>query len=162
MTTRHACERSPRSRAWLHNNIQARIGASLVNGSPVKTFGLTHIALSVRDPERAFQFYQSVIGCVEVYRGDDFIQAQTPGSRDVLVFQLDQSRTPGAEGGIAHFGFRLVSPDEFQAAVRAVVGAGGRVTGFGEFVPGEPFLFFSDLDGYTVELWYELPTPVDP
>ena len=32
----------------------------------------------------------------------------------------------------------------------------------GEFVPGEPYVFFSDPDGYEVEIWYELPTPVDP
>lgn len=32
----------------------------------------------------------------------------------------------------------------------------------GEFVPGEPYVFASDPDGYEVELWYELPTPVDP
>jgi catechol 2,3-dioxygenase-like lactoylglutathione lyase family enzyme len=128
----------------------------------VSTFGLTHIALSVRDPEKSFRFYQSVIGCVEVYRGNDFIQAQTPGSRDVLVFQLDAERSPGAEGGIAHFGFRLVSPEDIHAAQEAVVGAGGRIMSRGEFCPGEPYLFFRDLDGFDVEMWYELPTTVDP
>lgn len=128
----------------------------------VRTFGLTHIALSVRDPETAFRFYHAVIGCVEVYRGDDFIQAQTPGSRDVLVFQLDAERSPGDGGGMAHFGFRLVAPDDIHGAEQAVVGAGGQVIGRGEFCPGEPYLFFTDPDGYTVELWHELPTAVDP
>jgi hypothetical protein len=32
----------------------------------------------------------------------------------------------------------------------------------GEFCPGEPYVFFEDLDGYEVEIWYELPTPLDP
>jgi catechol 2,3-dioxygenase-like lactoylglutathione lyase family enzyme len=128
----------------------------------VRTFGLTHIALNVRDTERAFRFYQSVIGAVDVYRGDGFIQAQTPGSRDVLVFQLDTERSPGSSGGIAHFGFRLVSPDDIHAAEASVVGAGGCIIGSGEFCPGEPYVFFTDPDGYTVELWYELPTSVDP
>jgi hypothetical protein len=27
---------------------------------------------------------------------------------------------------------------------------------------GEPYLFCTDPDGYEVEIWYELPTPVDP
>jgi len=129
---------------------------------PVKTFGLTHIALSVRDPERAFRFYESVIGCVAVYRGNDFIQAQTPGSRDVLVFQLDDEHPPGRAGGIAHFGFRLISANDIPMAEQAVVAAGGRILIRGEFCPGEPYLFFADLDGYTVELWHELPTPLDP
>jgi hypothetical protein len=29
-------------------------------------------------------------------------------------------------------------------------------------VPGEPYVFFNDPDGYEVEIWYELRTPVDP
>ncbi len=32
----------------------------------------------------------------------------------------------------------------------------------GEFCPGEPYVFFRDLDGYEVEIWHEIPTPVDP
>ncbi|HEX7516709.1 MAG TPA: hypothetical protein VF345_05420 [Chthoniobacterales bacterium] len=34
--------------------------------------------------------------------------------------------------------------------------------GEGEFCPGEPYLFFTDPDGYEVEIWFELPMPVDP
>ena len=86
----------------------------------VATFGLTHVALSVRDPGRAFAFYEGVFGMVAVYRERDFIQAQTPGARDVLVLER------------------------------------------GEFVPGEPYAFVRDVDGYTVEIWYEIPTAVDP
>ena len=52
----------------------------------VRTYGLTHIAFAVRDAERALGFYLAVFGIVAVYRQDGVIQAQTPGSRDVLVF----------------------------------------------------------------------------
>ena len=27
---------------------------------------------------------------------------------------------------------------------------------------GEPYLFATDPDGYVIEIWYELPTAVDP
>ena len=40
--------------------------------------------------------------------------------------------------------------------------AGGEILDKGEFCPGEPYLFFKDLDGYEVEIAFELPTPVDP
>jgi hypothetical protein len=36
------------------------------------------------------------------------------------------------------------------------------VTEQGEFVPGEPYLFARDPDGYLFEVWFELPTVVDP
>ena len=49
-----------------------------------------------------------------------------------------------------------------RTAARAVRAAGGTVIERGEFVPGEPYLFATDPDGYLVEIWYERPTPVDP
>jgi catechol 2,3-dioxygenase-like lactoylglutathione lyase family enzyme len=128
---------------------------------PVDTFGLTHIAMAVRDPERAARFYQAVVGAQPVYQQQDFIQAQTPGSRDVLVFERRRSRA-GRIGGVAHFGFRLKRAADIAVAVHAIVAAGGRVREQGEFVPGEPYVFFTDPDGYEVEIWYELPTPLDP
>lgn len=127
---------------------------------PVTTFGLTHLALGVADPRRAFEFYRKVFGMVAVYRSPDFIQAQTPGSRDVLVFE--RRRGPARSGTIAHFGFRLTEPSALPAAIALVKRAGGRIVETGEFVPGEPYAFVKDRDGYLVEIWYEIPTPIDP
>ena len=127
----------------------------------IKTYGLTHLAIGVRDVDRASRFYRQVFGAVEVYKQDGFVQLQTPGSRDVLVFEK-RRRGAGKSGGIAHFGFRLRDPKDIDAAARAVKKAGGKVKKQGEFVPGEPYLFATDPDGYEFEVWYELPTPVDP
>ena len=127
----------------------------------VKTYGLTHVAVAVRDVKRASKFYRSVLGAVEVYANDGFVQLQTPGSRDVLVFE-EKPKLAGKAGGIAHFGFRLQDPKDIKAAARAVEKAGGRVKEQGEFVPGEPYLFATDPDGYDIEIWFERPTPIDP
>jgi catechol 2,3-dioxygenase-like lactoylglutathione lyase family enzyme len=137
----------------------------------VKTYGLTHIALAVKDAKRSFEFYRKVFGVVKVYDQDGFIQAQTPGSRDVLVFdenppspgygEAGAPRT-GKRGGIQHFGFRLTKPKDVEVAAQAVKKAGGRVLDKGEFCPGEPYLFCADPDGYVIEIWFELPTKVDP
>ena len=127
----------------------------------ISTRGLTHVALSVRDAERAFRFYERVFGAVATYRERGFIQAQTPGAWDVLVFEERSKRVAGS-GGIVHFGFRLTSPDDIEAAAAEVRAAGGTILEQGEFVPGEPYLFCRDPDGYEVEIWYELPTLADP
>ena len=127
----------------------------------VRTFGLTHIAIAVRDVDKSARFYKRVLGAVEVYREGGFVQLQTPGSRDVLVLEEDKKRA-GPGGGIAHFGFRLTDPASIATAIEDVKAAGGTVRETGEFVPGEPYLFAQDPDGYELEIWYELPTPVDP
>jgi len=115
----------------------------------------------VKDPARAFRFYERVIGMVKVYDDGSVLQAQTPGARDVMVFER-ADRNVGKSGGIAHFGFRLTAPELIDEAARRVRAAGGEITEQGEFVPGEPYLFGRDPDGYVFEIWYEIPTEVDP
>ena len=133
----------------------------MARSSPVKTHGLTHVALAVRDPQRSMRFYQDVLGAVAVYESDDFVQVQTPGSRDVIVFER-KPRLAGKSGGVVHFGFRLQRPKDIQHAEDVVRKAGGMIKERGEFVPGEPYVYFNDPDGYEVEIWYEIPTKVDP
>jgi catechol 2,3-dioxygenase-like lactoylglutathione lyase family enzyme len=127
----------------------------------IRTYGLTHIALAVRNLERSIEFYRGVFGSRVVYRDADFAQLQTPGARDVLVLEKHRAGA-GKAGGVQHFGYRLRSPRGIAGAARAVKAAGGTVMSQGDFVPGEPYLFARDPDGYTVEIWFELPTPVDP
>jgi catechol 2,3-dioxygenase-like lactoylglutathione lyase family enzyme len=127
----------------------------------IKTYGLTHIALAVTDLDRSLRFYQRVFGVVEVYRSETFLQVQTPGSRDVIVLETKESLA-GKAGGVIHFGFRLTDPAAIDQAAREVEAAGGTILKKGEFCPGEPYVFAADPDGYEVEIWFEIPTPVDP
>ncbi len=120
----------------------------------VKTYGLTHINLSVRDLERSLRFYQQVFGVKEYARGQGMIHAQTPGSHDVISFQ-DKADTAGESGGIAHFGFRLVDAKDIDKAVEKVQRAGGKLRRRGEFAAGVPYAYVSDPDGYEIEIWYE-------
>jgi catechol 2,3-dioxygenase-like lactoylglutathione lyase family enzyme len=55
----------------------------------IKTHGLTHISLAVRDPDRSLAFYQKVFGVKEYYRDEASIQVLGPGSFDVIAFDKD-------------------------------------------------------------------------
>ena len=124
----------------------------------IKTHGLTHIALAVQNVERSSRFYNQVFGAVETYHSERFIQVETPGCHDVIVFEqasAEEIGQRGETGGIRHFGFRLVDPADIDAAARAVEEAGGTILSRGEFCPGEPYIFAADPDGYEIEIWYE-------
>ncbi len=121
-----------------------------------KTYGLTHIAVSVKDIERTLRFYCSVFDMQIMYHEKDMIQLTTPGCHDILVFQEKLNDSTGNQEGIAHFGFRLRDPKDIDALEEKVIRAGGVIKEKGEFVPGSPYIFFYDPDGYEVEIWYEL------
>jgi catechol 2,3-dioxygenase-like lactoylglutathione lyase family enzyme len=118
------------------------------------TRGLTHLALAVADPERSLRFYAAVFGVREYFRDADTIQVQGPGPHDVLAFER-RPALAGKPGGLMHFGFRLVKPQDIDLAVAAVEGAGGTILRRGEFAPGLPYAFVTDPDGYEIEIWYE-------
>jgi catechol 2,3-dioxygenase-like lactoylglutathione lyase family enzyme len=120
----------------------------------IKTHGLTHVALSVTDPERSLAFYSSVFGVREYFRDNQTIQVLGPGQYDVIAFEKRPANA-GLPGGIIHFGFRLTRPDDIDAAVDAVTAAGGTVVSQGEFGSGLPYAFVRDPDGYEIEIWYE-------
>jgi catechol 2,3-dioxygenase-like lactoylglutathione lyase family enzyme len=121
-----------------------------------KTYGLTHLAISVKDVNRTLEFYQKVFDMQVMYHQKAFIQLTTPGCNDILVFEENENKEIGKSGGIAHFGFRLKQPDDINEILNKVIDAGGKIIDKGEFVQGSPYIFFKDPDGYEVEVWYEL------
>jgi catechol 2,3-dioxygenase-like lactoylglutathione lyase family enzyme len=118
------------------------------------TFGLTHIALAVKDPARSAAFYGAVFGSVATYLYDDMVQVETPGAKDVIIFER-ATKNVGKTGGVIHFGFRLRKPANIDAIVKAAKKAGGKLLRRGKFKPGHPFAYVHDPDGYEIEIWYE-------
>jgi catechol 2,3-dioxygenase-like lactoylglutathione lyase family enzyme len=119
------------------------------------TYGLTHLAIAVADINRTLDFYQQVFDMQVMYREDSFLQLTTPGSNDILVFEKKQNPSMGKSGGIAHFGFRLKDPSGIDEILKKLNAAGATILDQGEFVPGSPYVFFTDPDGYEIEVWYE-------
>jgi catechol 2,3-dioxygenase-like lactoylglutathione lyase family enzyme len=91
-----------------------------------------------------------------MYHEHNMIQLTTPGCNDILVFEETGKQVNGDTGGIAHFGFRLRDARDIENIHQKILHAGGTILEKGEFVPGSPYLFFKDPDGYTGEVWYEL------
>jgi catechol 2,3-dioxygenase-like lactoylglutathione lyase family enzyme len=121
----------------------------------VKTAGLTHIHLVVRDMERSLRFYRSVFGMEEQFRvGPHMVFLSTPGSHDLITLNQDEAEQAkaGDGGGIAHFGFNLLGAADLNAALVEVEQAGGKLVSRGEHAPGVPFLYVADPDGYVIEL----------
>jgi catechol 2,3-dioxygenase-like lactoylglutathione lyase family enzyme len=121
----------------------------------IKTEGLTHIHLVVRDLERSLRFYQGVFGMKERFRdGPKMVFLNTPGSRDLVTLNEDpaEAQLAGVNGGVAHFGFRLADPTALDVAVAEVEVAGGKLIRRGERAPGAPFAYVEDPDGYVIEL----------
>lgn len=119
------------------------------------TFGLTHIAIAVKNLAVTKAFYQAVFDMEIMYEEATFIQLTTPGTHDILVFEKNP-KADGKSGGIAHFGFRLRNPESISLMEEKILAAGGRIIKRGEFLPGSPYIFFKDPDNYEVEVWYEV------
>src|SRR5215470_2498225 len=110
----------------------------------IKTAGLSHIHLVVRDMERSLRFYRSAFGMEEQFRvGPHMVFLSTPGSRDLITLNQDEAEQAkaGDSGGIAHFGFNVVGAANLDAAVTEIQQAGGRLISRGEHAPGAPFAY---------------------
>ena len=92
----------------------------------IRTQGLTHIHLVVRDLERSLRFYQGVFGMEERFRdGPKMVFLNTPGSEDLITLNEDpaEARLAGVNGGVAHFGFRLAESADRDDAIARMRGA---------------------------------------
>jgi catechol 2,3-dioxygenase-like lactoylglutathione lyase family enzyme len=120
----------------------------------IKTAGLTHIHLVVKDLQRSLSFYKTVFGMEETFwAGGGLVFLNTPGSNDAIALhQRADDQPTGAGGGILHFGFKLDDKADLDRAIDEVVAAGGALKKRGEYTPGLPFAYVSDPDGYEIEL----------
>ncbi len=119
----------------------------------IKTYGLTHVALRVKDPDRSLAFYEQLFGVKEYFRDETSVQVKGPGPYDIIVFEKAADAIP--QGGIDHFGFRLTDPEHIGQAIKEAESIGAKIIDQGEFSPGLPYLYIEDPDGHMIEIWYE-------
>ena len=125
----------------------------------IKTNGLNHIALQVKDPERTAQFYIDLFNMEITRRTPDMTFLKTIGSTDMIALNRSESNVM-PEQGMVHFGF-IVDPSQFDAALQTIESkATPIVSGPGERDQGR-YVFISDPNGYTVELFECLSPPYE-
>lgn len=121
----------------------------------IRTKGLYHLHLIVRDLERSLRFYQGVFGMEEQFRaGPKMVFLSSPGSDDLITLNEDpnEAKQAGVNGGVGHFGFRLADVSDLDSAIAEVEAAGGKLVSRGEHTPGAPYAYVEDPDGYVIEL----------
>jgi catechol-2,3-dioxygenase len=122
-----------------------------------ETYGLTHLAIAVKDINRTLKFYQHMFDMKVMYHEAGMLQLTTPGTHDILVFEeTGEQKHIGKSAGIAHFGFRLRTKEGIASVAKKVKEIKAEIVDEGEFVPGSPYIFFKDPDGYIIEVWYEV------
>lgn len=130
-----------------HPGVDARLGSlwtrsldrSISLGVVVATEGSTHIHLIVRDLDRSLPFYQAVFGLEKSFA---MVPIWFSSERPVELTPSLSTKTRGPQdrggdnGGVTHFGFRLVDKLDLGAAIAEVEAAGGRLIRRGEHEPG--------------------------
>jgi catechol 2,3-dioxygenase-like lactoylglutathione lyase family enzyme len=118
----------------------------------IKARGLHHINLNVRDIGRSLRFYQEAFGLeVDFWEGKKLVFLHSPGAKDTITLCQAGADDPVAGGGVSHFGFSI-GKGNLDEMVKQVVNAGGKVQSRGEHAPGVPYAYFTDPDGYVIEL----------
>lgn len=83
----------------------------------VSVRGLWHVALNVRDVDRAVAFYRDVFGMREVWRPDPDNAYLSSGQDNLALHRAEAVATDGA---LDHIGFIVASADQvFAGAARA-------------------------------------------
>ena len=87
-------------------------------GTPaVRVRGLRHLALKVRDVQRAAAFYADTFGMQVVWAPDAANVYLTSGSDNLA---LHEDREVAAGGALDHLGFLVAAPDEVYAVADAL------------------------------------------
>jgi len=118
----------------------------------IKARGLRHINLNVRDIGQSLKFYQDAFGLeVKFWEGKKMVFLNSPGADETITLCQVKEDDPVGGGGVSHFGFSI-GKNNLDEMVRQVVNAGGKLQSRGEHAPGVPYAYFSDPNGYVIEL----------
>jgi len=119
----------------------------------IRSRGLNHLNINVRDLKRSLAFYEAAFGLVvRFWAGEQMVFIGAEGEHDLLTLCAAKPGEPIAGGGVSHFGFRFDKSQSMDAIVAQIEKAGGKLVNRGHHGPEEPFAYFHDPDGYLIEI----------
>ena len=123
----------------------------------ITTSGLNHLALPVKDPQRAAVFYTDLFNMEITSSSPERVFLKTVGSTDMIALSRSESAVASGRDSM-HFGF-MVNPEQFDAALQTIEEKSVKiVSAQGKRSIGR-FIFIEDPDGYTVEIFECLSPP---
>jgi catechol-2,3-dioxygenase len=119
---------------------------------------LSHVALRVRDLDRAVAFYTQVVGLTLKNRRDSaaFLGIREDASHELALFSLPESAAdPDPERvGMYHMAWEMGSFEELEQFYQRLLANGTRIAGYSDTSCNVMFL---DPDGNELEAFWEAP-----
>ena len=120
---------------------------------------LSHVALRVRDLDRAVAFYRDVVGLNLKGRRDQaaFLGIRPDASHELALFALPpQAAGPDPEGvGMYHMAWEMASFEELAALNERLKARGANIVGYSD---RQCNVMFTDPDGNELEAIWEPPS----
>lgn len=129
----------------------------------MKSFGMRHVALNVRDPQASKEFYTRVLKMEVEWEPDPdnvYLCTKTEnGVQDNLAIHKAESLIQGPSAQLLdHIGFILPTLEDVDAWYAHVVKCGAKIVReIKTHRDGARSFYFSDLDGVVIQMIYHPP-----
>jgi catechol-2,3-dioxygenase len=134
------------------------VTATTEKGIPI---GLSHVALRVRQLDRAVDFYTRVVGLTLRRRGQDaaFLGIREESSHELALFRLpDEAAGPDPERvGMYHMAWEMASFAELEQFHSRLLANGANIAGYSDNACN---VMFFDPDGNELEAFWEAPAEI--
>ena len=120
----------------------------------IRTKGVLHFTISVRDHRAAAKYYSELIGCTITRINDHFAFMQS-GEDHFVLARMDNHVNPNPPGGTHFHHAFIVDPPEFDRAYELLKARGVEILGYDvvghRTFPGR-HIYFHDPDGNGIEI----------